>query len=151
MATQYELSICGRTYQVEVEHVTHGTAVVRVDGITYEVEIGNNGHLAAVSPINGTPAVSPSPSGLGPTALLPNERRSLVTVGEGDVVAPLPGLLLNILVAKGERVKYGQTLLQIEAMKMENNVIATRDGVVKEINVKPGQEVQEGELLMVIN
>lgn len=149
MAKRYELTINGKPFRVEVQHITGHTASVRVNDTTYQVEIKQDGQIGTVSPIASPAAVAPGAPDLSPWASNPSQSLPAVT-GEGDVIAPLSGLLLAILVDSGTAVKVGQTLAQIEAMKMENNVVATLDGIVRQIHVRPGQEVQEGEVLMVI-
>ncbi|NLP58068.1 acetyl-CoA carboxylase biotin carboxyl carrier protein subunit [Lutibacter sp. B1] len=66
----------------------------------------------------------------------------------GDIKAPMPGLILNINVKEGQKVKEGDTLLVLEAMKMENAISAQVDGVVKSIEVKKGCSVEKGELMI---
>lgn len=69
---------------------------------------------------------------------------------QGSIVAALPGTILNVLVNVGDKVERGQSLLVLEAMKMENDVKAPNDGVVKEISVAKGASVNSGDLLMVL-
>jgi biotin carboxyl carrier protein len=66
------------------------------------------------------------------------------------VKSPLPGTVLSIKVAVGDKVAAGQTLLILEAMKMENNIDAERGGVVKQILAQPNATVMEGDTLIVI-
>ena len=68
----------------------------------------------------------------------------------GEAKAPMPGLIVVIDVEEGERVKKGQQLLIIEAMKMENPISSPADGIVSDIRIEPGQAVDKGALLMVI-
>lgn len=70
--------------------------------------------------------------------------------GRQDVRAMMPGKVVDILIAKGDRVEANQGLLIIEAMKMENEIRASGAGEVKEIKVAPGQTVNTGDLLVVI-
>jgi len=70
--------------------------------------------------------------------------------GEREVRAAMPGKIVAVLVEVGATVTRGQGLLVIEAMKMENEVTAPRDGTVQEIRAQPGQTVEAGELLAVI-
>ncbi len=70
--------------------------------------------------------------------------------GEVEVKAPMPGLVLRILVESGQEVKKGDRLLIIEAMKMENELKAPRDGVVKEINCTEKDAVEQGKALVVL-
>jgi biotin carboxyl carrier protein len=70
--------------------------------------------------------------------------------GDGRVKAPIPGLVTRVLVAKGDAVEAGQSLLLLEAMKMENDISILRGGAVKEIRVQVGQKVNLGDVLLVI-
>ena len=67
--------------------------------------------------------------------------------GDGRVKAPIPGLIARINVEAGQKVEAGQSLLVLEAMKMENEIRSPRDGIVRQINVRPGQSVTLFELL----
>ncbi len=69
-------------------------------------------------------------------------------VASGDIKAPMPGLVVKLSVAVGERVKKGQGLLILEAMKMQNEIKSPTDGVVKEIKVSEKQAVEKKHLLM---
>lgn len=66
----------------------------------------------------------------------------------GDILAPMPGGVLNVLVAEGERVERNQTVVVMESMKMELLITAPRDGVVRRVSVQPGQQVERGMRLM---
>lgn len=68
--------------------------------------------------------------------------------GDGRVKAPIPGLIARVLAEPGAPVEAGQTLVVLEAMKMENPIGAPRKGVVSEVAVRPGQRVTQGELLV---
>ena len=70
--------------------------------------------------------------------------------GEGAIKSPMPGKVVKILVAKGATVTRGQGVVVVEAMKMENELSAPRDGVVKEISVSEGQAVDGGTLLVTL-
>ncbi|MGY5851688.1 acetyl-CoA carboxylase biotin carboxyl carrier protein subunit [Salegentibacter sp. F14] len=65
-----------------------------------------------------------------------------------DIKAPMPGLILDVMVNEGDQVKQGDYLLVLEAMKMENTLSAPRDGVVKAISVEKGQGVEKNQLLI---
>ena len=66
----------------------------------------------------------------------------------GDILAPMPGAVLNVLVAEGEQVERNQTVAVMESMKMELLITAPRDGVVRRVSVQPGQQVERGMRLM---
>lgn len=67
-----------------------------------------------------------------------------------DLIAPMPGLILDVKVQAGDQVRAGEYLLVLEAMKMENTLTAPRDGVVKSVAVKKGQSVEKNQLLIEI-
>ena len=69
-------------------------------------------------------------------------------VASGDIKAPMPGKVLQVLVNAGDTVEEGQALLVLEAMKMENVIKAIAEGVVLDIPVSPGQAVEKGSLLV---
>lgn len=65
-----------------------------------------------------------------------------------DIKAPMPGLILDVIIAEGDEVKEGDYLLVLEAMKMENTLTAPRDGIVKSVSVKKGETVDKNQLLI---
>jgi biotin carboxyl carrier protein len=71
-------------------------------------------------------------------------------VGEGTVVSPMPGRVLKVLVAEGDRVEAGAAVVVVEAMKMENELGAARRGTVRKVHVAPGQNVESGARLVEI-
>lgn len=80
----------------------------------------------------------------------PEVQKSLRQEGLEKVIAPMSGKVILIKVREGDIVKEGDILLIIEAMKMENEIRATRNGKIKEIKVKEGDKVEYGEILLVI-
>lgn len=66
----------------------------------------------------------------------------------GDILAPMPGAVLEVLVAEGDRVERNQTVVLMESMKMELVITAPRDGVVRRVSVEPGQQVDRGMRLL---
>ena len=72
------------------------------------------------------------------------------TGGGGTLNSPLPGTVLDVFVNPGDAVKVAQRLLLLEAMKMENNIDADRDGKVQEVKVQRGETVMEGAILITI-
>lgn len=68
-----------------------------------------------------------------------------------DIKAPMPGLVLKVLVDEGQEFKKGDNLLVLEAMKMENILKAPSDGVVKTIKIKPGDKVEKNEVLLLLS
>jgi pyruvate carboxylase subunit B len=77
------------------------------------------------------------------------ERRAAAEpVGEAEVVSPMPGVVVAVLVEPGQDVRAGEGLLILEAMKMENEIRAPRTGLVEAVRVAPGQRVSQGDLLV---
>jgi biotin carboxyl carrier protein len=70
--------------------------------------------------------------------------------GDAAIRAPMPGLVSNVLIAEGASVQRGQTLVVLEAMKMENDLAASRAGVVKSLRVVKGQTVNQGDVLAIV-
>lgn len=68
-----------------------------------------------------------------------------------EIKAPMPGLVLSIAVQEGQDVKEGERILILEAMKMENSIVIHGDATIKKINVKPGQAVDKGQVLVELN
>ena len=73
---------------------------------------------------------------------------SAATEAPGDILAPMPGAVLEVLVAQGDRVERNQTVALMESMKMELVITAPRAGVVRRVSVEPGQQVDRGMRLM---
>lgn len=80
----------------------------------------------------------------------PTVARSHSSHSDGDVRAPMPGLVVNVLVAEGQQVQKGQKLLVLEAMKTQQTFVAPFDGVVATVSVEPGQQVEEGAALTLV-
>ncbi len=80
----------------------------------------------------------------------PGRRRGGATTSEasGDILAPMPGAVLEVLVSDGDRVERNQTVVVMESMKMELLITASRDGVVRRVAVQPGQQVERGMRLL---
>ena len=66
------------------------------------------------------------------------------------VKSPLPGTIITVLIKEGDQVRLGQKLLTMEAMKMENNILAEKDGLVSSVKVKPGDSVLQNDVLLEI-
>lgn len=82
--------------------------------------------------------------------LLADLARSTATTGEATVQAPMPGLVVGVLLEQGTVVEAGQTVVVLEAMKMENDLFSPIAGIIKEIRVNKGQTVDQGEVLVVV-
>ncbi len=143
---EYKLKINGNDYNVVINDVQESVASVEVNGSNYKVEfekpIVKPTAIKVVKTAPAAPAVSaatPKPSAApAPTA------------GGTTVSSPLPGVILDVCVKEGDTVKNGQKIMVLEAMKMENVIEATADGVIKSIKVNKGDSVMEGTPLAII-
>ncbi len=150
----YSLKINGQNYNVQIDEVNEASTVahVTVNGTPYEVEIAGASTAAASKP-QVAPAPREANSGMiTPSTAAPVAKPAAAPAAAGGTVVkcPLPGTVLSLKVAVGDKVAVGQTLIVLEAMKMENNIDAAAAGVVKQILVQQGATVMEGDSLIVI-
>jgi propionyl-CoA carboxylase alpha chain len=126
-----------------------GVALVSATPEQVVLEVGGLRRSFAVARYDGLVAVE---SALGSVALtpLPRFRDPESALASGSLVAPMPGTVLRLGVAVGDRVRAGQPVLWLEAMKMEHKITAPADGVVTELPVGVGQQVEVGTLLAVV-
>ena len=149
----YSLKINGHNYNVQIDDVNETSTVahVVVNGVEYEVEIEG----AKASTVS-KPQVAPAPKSansamITPSTATPSPRIAAAAPSTGySVKCPLPGTVLSVKVAAVDTIAAGQTLVVLEAMKMENNIDADRGGVVKQVLVQQGATVMEGDVLIVI-
>lgn len=128
---------------------------IRVNGNEYEVEVeeitsssGNPSAMkTAAEPARQQQTNKPAANRTAKPAAAPAQ------AGEGTeaISAPMPGTIVDILVQTGTQVKSGQTLLILEAMKMQNEILATHDCTVAEVHVAKGASVDTGDLLIVLS
>ncbi len=134
---EFKFKIDGKAYSVTIDEVSKDVANVEVNGKKITVNIEKKEKPAFVA------APRPVASSAAPVASAP--------VGKavaGSITSPLPGSIVKIMVSVGQAVKRGDTLLTMESMKMENNIKADKDGIVKAIHVQPAQSVMQGDLLL---
>ncbi len=124
---RFKVSLGGNVYYAEVDKISDALYKVKIDGETLEVNVEEE-----VLKTTKT------------------ERARYVDTGQKVVKAALPGTIVKILVSPGDKVSAGDTLLILEAMKMENEIVAPSSGVVKEIKIAEGQKVETGDVLVVI-
>jgi biotin carboxyl carrier protein len=86
-----------------------------------------------------------------PRAWRGRKHRALEAEGRQQVIAPMPGKVVRLLVQAGDRVEAGQGLLVVEAMKMQNEIRSPKSGVVERLLVKEGQPVNAGEVLSIVS
>ena len=150
---QYKYTINGAQYDVTIDSIVGSKAKVEVNGVPFEVEMHGSSLVEEDLPTmstEGAPAraAAPAAPAAAPAAAAPAAKSG---PGAGTPVkAPLPGVVTKILVAEGQAVKKGETVLVLEAMKMENNITAEADGAVTGICVAAGDSVMEGTTLLTI-
>ena len=149
--SQYKFKINGKDFEVTVNSVEGKNASLTVNGVDYNVELesGPDGSLSssAVSLRETTPSVAgPLPLSVPRVAAASEESsRPAQASGAGKkIVSPLPGVIIDVCVKEGDAVKRGQKIAVIEAMKMENDILAESDGTVTAIYVKKTDSVLEG-------
>jgi biotin carboxyl carrier protein len=145
---RFEILLNEKVYLVEVTRISGDSALVIVNGTEYEVGINDLSRGA----IPKMKVVGDVPLQATPAAVTkPKPKVAVETVGGATTVrAPLPGLIIDVKVNVGDKVKIGDVLLVIETMKMENNIVSPRLGTIKEIKVAKGASVNEGAPLIVI-
>jgi biotin carboxyl carrier protein len=137
----FKFTINGNTYDINVKDFQGNFVEVEVNGTPYKVEL----HKEIKTPKTPTLVRSTVPVQPGQNLVMKSG------LGGAFVVkSPLPGTVLKVLVKVGDKVAKGDKLLIMEAMKMENNVLAERDGIVKSILINPGQTVLQNDVLIEI-
>ncbi len=123
--------------------------VVSLNGKNYEVEV--NECEAVITNVSDTP-VAAAPVASAPVAPAPAAAPapSAATASGVQVVSPMPGTILSVKVQSGQSVKAGEPLFVLEAMKMEYDIVAPQDGVVKQILVEKGAAVETDAVLAII-
>ena len=139
---EYKYKINGNLYKVTVGDIEDNNVRVEVNGTSYTVELEKQAK-PKIKPVvrteSTTPAAPPTPIS-----------RPAVSGGKSGIKSPLLGVILEIKVKEGDTVKRGQTLMILEAMKMENDIKSDRDGKVTAINVSKGESILEGTDLIII-
>ena len=141
---EYRYTIDGNKYEVAINEVNDTTAKVTVNGAEYTVEWEK--------PVEEKPVVKVQPVAAKPatTAATPAAAPAAAPVNGHAVKTPLPGVIIDVKVNVGDTVKKGDTVVVLEAMKMENNINADRDGKVTAVQVAKGDTVADGAVLIVI-
>lgn len=144
---QFIYRINGQEYIVAVNKMDNELAEVAVNGTNYKVELVNNEEELTL--VARPAAKAPAATATAPKATTPAPTKP-AGGGAGVVKSPLPGIIIDVLVNEGDDVKKGQTVVMLEAMKMENAIQATQDGKVTGIHVAKGDSVLEGVALVTI-
>lgn len=150
---QYKYKVNGAQYDVTIDSIVGNIAKVEVNGIPFEVEMQGSSLVEEDLPTqvaDETAAAAPAPAAAPAAEAAPAASAAGAPGAGAPVKAPLPGVVAKILVSVGQAVKKGETVLVLEAMKMENNITAEADGTITGICVAAGDSVMEGTTLVTI-
>ena len=131
---EYKFKINGKDFHVAVNGISGTKADVTVNGVNYDVELEN-----AVAPVHQAAPAQSAP--VAPVASAP--KAPAHATGGKAITSPLPGVIISVDVKEGSVVKRGQKVAVIEAMKMENDILADVDGTVTAVHVSKGDTVAE--------
>lgn len=134
----FKFKIAGKNYTTKVVEEEGGSLLVTVNGKTYQVELPGR-----------TPAPKPVIRPAGGVAAAPVAAPAAAApASDTTVVAPLPGTITKVVAKAGQKVKKGDVLVVMEAMKMANDIVAEANGTVKAVSVSEGQSVNQGDVLI---
>lgn len=145
MVRSFRIRVNDRLYTVEIEGPPRAPTSVTVNGQVFHVAVEKEAPGEVKEPELATRGAGPERVEVA-TPVTPVRARPEVSVKQ--VIAPMPGKIVAIKVKVGDRVSYGDELCVLEAMKMEQSIRATQEGVVKEIKVAVGESVSHGSVLI---
>jgi biotin carboxyl carrier protein len=137
------LKLKGRTYQIEIEDLDRSPLEVRVDGETYQVELVDETVEESQVPSAHRAAAAAKPA----RTVRPARSPSKPAYSSQEIRSPMPGNILDIAVAAGDKVSIGQPLCSLEAMKMKSAIRSPREGVIAAVHIVEGQVVVHADLL----
>ena len=140
---KYKLKINEKDVEVEVRDFSRDKATLIVNGKSLDVSVSSTVSDKSKPKASPAPVKANRPAASAPAAPAPSG-------GAGSIIAPIPGLIMEVYVKEGDAVTAGKTVLKMEAMKMENQIAATEAGTVQAVKVVAGDSVAQGETLVVI-
>ncbi len=148
---KYQYKVQGVDFDVEIQEVEGNIAKVNVNGIPFEVELQQPINAAKHPTIVKSKVAAPAAVPAAPAAPAASPAPAAGAAGAGSAVkSPLPGTITSVQVKVGDTVAVGDTLVVLEAMKMQNNIESEYAGTVTAVNVAPGDVVMEGGVLLSI-
>jgi biotin carboxyl carrier protein len=140
MKNNIKVIVNGKPYEVEIEDPNVSPMTVMVNGQAYEVTLESDQPVSApvvVKTATPVKAAPPRPVKNAPSA----------SSSSDSMVAPMPGVIVDIVVKPGDKLAFGQQLCALEAMKMKNALRAPREVVIASVEVQEGQRVNYGDVL----
>ena len=137
--SQVEVEICGQTLAIQLVEQNSQKLIYSVNGVRRSIEYVLDGNTLFLDAVNGNIAIENA-------TYAPPETSDIA--GDGKIKAPMDGAIINILVSTGDTVTKGQTLLILEAMKIQQQIKSDVDGVVGEIIGQVGQQVKKRQLVL---
>jgi glutaconyl-CoA/methylmalonyl-CoA decarboxylase subunit gamma len=138
----YKFKIGGNNYEVDILTTEGNTIELEVNGTPYTVELQKELKTTKTPVLVRSNVPQPTRS--------ESKIKKNISSSATPVKSPLPGIILNVLVKEGDEVKVGQKLVSMEAMKMENHVLAEKEGKVTSVKVKTGDSVLQNDTLLEI-
>ena len=142
---EYRITINDRIYTVDLGRILDDTVDVTLDGRTYQVKVE-----APMRKTSKTPVINRHRQVHNAAEVPDRTSPPGISLEPGDVIAPLPGLILKILVNEGDSVSKGQPVAIMEAMKMENEIESPLSGTVGGILASEGDNILENAVIMKI-
>lgn len=139
---KFQFTISGNKYDVELKRFEENIAEIEVNGTPYTVEVHREVKTSKTPKLVRAEVAPPSRS--------ETKIKKTISVATYPVIAPLPGTVLQVFVKEGDTVKKGNKLITYDAMKMENSVVAEKDGTIKSLKVAPGHNFLQGDVLLEI-
>lgn len=141
---KYKFTINGNDYEVAIKGIEGDLAQMEVNGSPYSIKINEEVKQASKTPtLVRTPVKTRPGEDKEKMAPMPVDARP----SSKTIKSPLPGNVLNIMVGEGDSFKEGDVLMVMESMKMENNILAERDGTVTKVAVSVGDAVLQADVL----
>ncbi len=142
---EYKITVNDRTYTVSLGRILDDSVAVTLDGRTYKVKVE-----APMRKASKTPVIKRHRQVVNAADVPDRTSPPGITAGKGEILAPLPGIILKLLVKTGDTVDEGQPVAVVEAMKMENEIESPVSGKVGEIPVSEGENILENAVIMKI-
>jgi biotin carboxyl carrier protein len=150
LISKKEASIDGKVVEYEIESLNCNTYLLRINNIFYEISIDKNDNLKLSLFIKGKKIATIARTELQERAAKLIEDAKSSSDFQHNVKAPMPGMILKIKKNPGDKIEQGDSVLILEAMKMENDLEAPASGLIKEIFINEGSTVEKGDKLFSI-